>query len=267
MVIHVVFLQKFLAFCIILAIDLAFLLVQSVVLVELVLINKLGLLVSRLSVVMKLKLVQLPLVVKLNSLGNFFLHVFEHHTALDINFTQFLLSSDLKLVLFVRKLLVEAFHQNLLVLIIFYGVLVLQCLKLCLFLLDLLHVVLLDLLEALIFLLLHLSLVVLNVLMELLIVLVGLPLHMPLLVSSELFNRTLLLINRICRFKHLFILHFTLVLIQLDLAVVCLLDVCELKLVHLCLLLLLILEILFNTASNLLSLDFCVFPCEFFLLK
>lgn len=129
------------------------------------LVDEFGLLVARLSVVLELELVQLPLVIKFYSLRNLFLHIFQHYTALNCYFTQLLLRADLKLVFFVCKSLVEALHQYLLVLIVLDGVLMFECLELCLLQLDLFHVVLLNLLQSLFLLFSHLALVVFNVLM------------------------------------------------------------------------------------------------------
>ena len=129
------------------------------------LVDEFGLLVARLSVVLELELVQLPLVIKFYSLCNLFLHIFQHYTALNCYFTQLLLRADLKLVFFVCKSLVEALHQYLLVLIVLDGVLMFECLELCLLQLDLFHVVLLNLLQPLFLLFSHLALVVFNVLM------------------------------------------------------------------------------------------------------
>ena len=68
------------------------------------LINKLCLLVARLSVTLQLELVQFPLMVEFNPLRNLLLYVFEHRSALDSYRTQFFLSVDLELILFVSHL-------------------------------------------------------------------------------------------------------------------------------------------------------------------
>ena len=154
-----------------------------------------------------------------------------------------------------------------LVLVIFNRILMFYRLKLCLFKLDLLHIVLLNLLKSLIFLLIQLPFIMFNVLVQLLIVLMCLPLNLSILVSSKFFNSNLFFITCIRSFKHLLVLQFTFVFVELYLVIICLLNVLNLKLMHLSLLLLLILMGLFDTSSDLFTFNFCVFPCKFLLLK
>ena len=143
----------------------------------------------------------------------------------------------------------------------------LEGLELCLFQLYLLHVILLDLFEPLLFQIVQLTLEMLEILMHLFIVLVGFPLNVPILVPSEFFDTSLLLVGSIRRLKHFLVLHLTLVLVQLNLTIISLFDTLELKLMHLRLLLLFILESFFNTASDLLPFYLGVFPRKLFLLE
>ena len=103
--------------------------------------------------------------------------------------------------------------------------------------------------------------------MQLLVKLVRFPFHVSLLVPPELLDSSLLLIYSIRCFKHFLILHLAFVLIQFYLAIVSLLDILQLKLMHLCLLLLLILKRFFNTTSDLFTFDFSVFSGKLLLLE
>ena len=77
----------------------ALLLRQLLVNSELVLLNLLRFLIPCLFVVLKLHLAALLLVIELNSLTYFFLHVFEHEVAVKGDFSQPVLILDLELFL------------------------------------------------------------------------------------------------------------------------------------------------------------------------